>query len=802
MRDIKTMNKYFKTLELHKILEMLAGECSNDESRSLARELVPSSDFTEVKLEVLKTSQALDLCMRYGSPSFISFKNIKNSLSRAKSGASLSLRELLDIGNMLRQIQILSDWHGHCENSETELDYLFSRLMPDSYLKDKIEMSIISDDQISDNASSELASIRRKIAKAGADLRNVLDKMIKSSSVQKCLQDSIVTMRDGRYVLPVKSEHKGSIQGLVHDTSSSGQTIFIEPLAVVETNNNIKILQRMEQEEIERIIAQLSADCAAVSDSISENYDVCAELNLYFAKASLAVKMKAFPAEVSDDGIINLKKARHPLISKEKVVPVDISIGENYQTLIITGPNTGGKTVSLKTAGLLTAMTMCGLLIPAAEGSKVSVFEHILVDIGDSQSIENNLSTFSAHTNKVIEIIRTANEKSLVLLDELGSGTDPVEGSALAVAIIEKLKSLNVKMMVTTHYQELKLYAIETENVENASCEFDIKTLTPTYRLITGSPGKSNAFAISKKLGMPDDVINYAKSLINEENRHIENVIEQLDKARNEFESRNKELKRLNDEAEKTSELLKEERDKLHDSVESELEKARLEASAIVERTKVQSNELLDELEKIKKLKDKADFGQKYYDARSGVKRAFNKMYDEANPVQSDRNADYKLPRPLKKGDRVLITDINKKGTVAGNVDSNGYVFVQTNSMKTKVNVKKLRLVEKQQSDENNNSKPKNGVSIKGVQSKFSRKASMELDIRGKAADEGVYEMEAFIDNAVMANVGVVTIIHGKGTGILRAAVHQRLKQLKSVKSFRPGLFGEGEDGVTIVQLK
>lgn len=796
------MNKYFKTLELHKILEMLAGECSNDESRSLARELVPSSDFTEVKLEVLKTSQALDLCMRYGSPSFISFKNIKNSLSRAKSGASLSLRELLDIGNMLRQIQILSDWHGHCENSETELDYLFSRLMPDSYLKDKIEMSIISDDQISDNASSELASIRRKIAKAGADLRNVLDKMIKSSSVQKCLQDSIVTMRDGRYVLPVKSEHKGSIQGLVHDTSSSGQTIFIEPLAVVETNNNIKILQRMEQEEIERIIAQLSADCAAVSDSISENYDVCAELNLYFAKASLAVKMKAFPAEVSDDGIINLKKARHPLISKEKVVPVDISIGENYQTLIITGPNTGGKTVSLKTAGLLTAMTMCGLLIPAAEGSKVSVFEHILVDIGDSQSIENNLSTFSAHTNKVIEIIRTANEKSLVLLDELGSGTDPVEGSALAVAIIEKLKSLNVKMMVTTHYQELKLYAIETENVENASCEFDIKTLTPTYRLITGSPGKSNAFAISKKLGMPDDVINYAKSLINEENRHIENVIEQLDKARNEFESRNKELKRLNDEAEKTSELLKEERDKLHDSVESELEKARLEASAIVERTKVQSNELLDELEKIKKLKDKADFGQKYYDARSDVKRAFNKMYDEANPVQSDRNADYKLPRPLKKGDRVLITDINKKGTVTGNVDSNGYVFVQTNSMKTKVNVKKLRLVEKQQSDENNNSKPKKGVSIKGVQSKFSRKASMELDIRGKAADEGVYEMEAFIDNAVMANVGVVTIIHGKGTGILRAAVHQRLKQLKSVKSFRPGLFGEGEDGVTIVQLK
>lgn len=794
------MNKYYKTLELHKILEMLAFECSNEESKKMARELVPVSDCGEVQLEVLKTTQALDLCMRFGSPSFMNFKNIKNSVKRAKSGASLSLRELLDIGNMLRQIQMLTDWHSHCENIETELDYLFSRLMPNSYLKDKIENSIISEDEISDNASSELASIRRKIVKASADLRNVLDKMIKSSSVQKCLQDSIITMRDGRYVLPVKSEHKGSVQGLVHDTSSSGQTIFIEPIAVVETNNNIKILERMEQEEIERIIAQLSADCAAYGDAITENYDVCAELNLYFAKASLAIKMKAFPPAVSDDGIILMKKARHPLINADKVVPVDISIGENYQALIITGPNTGGKTVALKTVGLLTAMTMCGLLIPVAEGSKVSVFDHVLVDIGDSQSIENNLSTFSAHTNKVIEIIRTADRNSLILLDELGSGTDPVEGSALAIAIIEKLKSYQSKMMVTTHYQELKLYAIETENVENASCEFDIQTLRPTYKLIIGSPGKSNAFAISKGLGMPDDVINYAKNLINEENQHIEQVIEKLDNARSEFEHKNAELKKLNDEAKETAELLKEERDKLHESVEAEIEKARLEASAIVERTKVHSNELLDELEKIKKEKDKADFGQKYYNAKSGTKRIFNKMYDEANPVQSDRNADYKLPRQLKRGDNVLIVDIDKKGIIAGDVDDNGLVFVQTGIMKTKVNIKKLRLIEAQ--PDKNNKPNKKAVSIKGVQSKSTRKASMELDIRGMASDEGVYDMEAFIDNAVMANVGVVTIIHGKGTGILRSAVHQRLKQLKSVKSFRLGLYGEGEDGVTIVELK
>lgn len=797
------MNKYFKTLELHKILNMLAAECSNEESRMLARNLEPSSDYSTVKLEVDKASQALDLCMRFGSPSFISFKDIKNSVTRAKSGASLSLRELLDIGDMLRQIQMLHDWHGRCENIQTELDYLFSGLMPNSYLKDRIETSIISDDEVSDNASAELASIRRKIAKAGADLRNTLDKMIKSSSVQKCLQESIITMRDGRYVLPVKAEHKGAVQGLVHDTSSSGQTLFIEPASVVETNNNIKILERMEQDEIERIIAQLSADCAAYGDILIANYKICAEINLYFAKASLAIKMKAFPPTVSDDGIVILKKARHPLINPSKVVPVDISLGENYQSLIITGPNTGGKTVSLKTMGLLTAMTMCGLLIPAAEGSKVSVFDHILVDIGDSQSIENDLSTFSAHTNKVIEILHLADSKSLILLDELGSGTDPVEGAALAIAIIEKLKSYRAKLMVTTHYQELKLYAIETDNVENASCEFDIKSLRPTYKLIIGSPGKSNAFAISKGLGMPDDVINHAKSLINEENSRIEAVIEKLDNARSEFEHQNNELKRLNAEVKENSEKLKAERDSLHDSIEAEMEKARLEASAIVERTKVQSNELLDELEKIKKDKDKASFGQKYYDARSGVKRAFNKMYDEANPVQSDKNADYVLPRALKRGDNVFIVDLNKKGIIAGEVDSSGLVYVQTGVMKTKVNIRKLRLLdEKSVQQSNNNNQRKKGVSIKGVQSKSSRKASMELDIRGKAADEGVYEMEAFIDNAVLANMGTVTIIHGKGTGILRAAVHQRLKQLKSVKSFRLGLFGEGEDGVTIVQLK
>ena len=507
--------------------------------------------------------------------------------------------------------------------------------------------------------------------------------------------------------------------------------------------------------------------------------------------------MKASVPEVTCDGKLHLNKARHPLLEKKKAVPIDISLGEDYQALIITGPNTGGKTVALKTAGLLSAMVMCGLLIPVSDGSSVSVYENILADIGDNQSIEQSLSTFSSHTNKVIEIINVADERSLILLDELGSGTDPVEGAALAISVIERLKCQGAKMMVSTHYQELKLYAIEQNDVENASCEFDLDTLRPTYRLITGSPGKSNAFSISASLGMPEDVIEQAKSLVSEENTRFEKVVEQLEQSRVELERQNEELRIIKQEAEETRQKLKEELDALEQSKEKQLEQTRLQAMSIIESVKAESNSLLDELEAIKKEKDKKDFSEKYANAKIRSKQRFNKMYDSANPVMDKRDDGYQLPRKLKKGDNVLVRDIDKKGTVCSEPDDSGNVYVQMGIMKTKVSVMQLKLIEEQKVTYK--SKP---VSTRNIKSKMERRGTMELDIRGKSADEGVYEMEAFIDNAVLSGLNMVTIIHGKGTGILRTAIHQRLKSMKSVKSFRLGLYGEGENGVTIVELK
>ncbi|MBE6861822.1 MAG: endonuclease MutS2, partial [Ruminococcus sp.] len=598
------MNKYLKTLELDKILEMLAGLASNAETKRMALAIRPDSDLERVRYETLKTSQALNLSVQFGTPPFTDFKDISGQAARAKSGAVISLRDLMDIAAMLRQIKGLSDWYGHCENIETELSYLFSRLSPNDWLLEKLERSIISEEEIADAASPELAAIRRKINRAGMQLRETLDKMMKNQSVQKCLQEANVTIRDGRFVLPVKAEHRGQISGLVHDTSASGQTIFIEPMAIVEANNDIRILEGREQEEIERIIRELCDECGQYADTLCENYKVCAELNLYFAKANLAAKLNCCLPEITDDGIIRLNKARHPLIDKNKAVPINLSLGDDYKALIITGPNTGGKTVALKTAGLLSAMTMCGLLIPVSDGSSISVFENILVDIGDSQSIEQNLSTFSSHTNKVIEILNTADEHSLILLDELGSGTDPVEGAALAVSIIKKLIASGAKLMVTTHYQELKVFAIDSPDVENASCEFDIETFRPTYKLIVGSPGKSNAFAISESLGMPSDVISEAKSMVSEANTRLEDVIGKLEASRMELERQKEEILRLKAEAKADAEAVKKQRDEIENAKADELEKARIRAMSIIEATKAESNELIDELEKLRKEKD------------------------------------------------------------------------------------------------------------------------------------------------------------------------------------------------------
>jgi DNA mismatch repair protein MutS2 len=741
--------------------------------------------------------------VQFGTPPFINFKDITSAAARAKSGAVISLRDLMEITAMLRQIKGLSDWYSHCENVETELSYLFSRLMPNDYLLEKLERSIISEDEIADAASAELAAIRRKINRAGMQLRETLDKMVKNQAVQKCLQESNVTIRDGRFVLPVKVECRGQVSGLVHDTSATGQTIFVEPMAIVEANNDIRILEGKEQEEIERIIRELCSECGQYADILCENYKVCAELNLYFAKANLAAKLNCSLPVITDDGRINLKKARHPLIDKNKVVPINLSLGEEYQSLIITGPNTGGKTVALKTAGLLSAMTMCGLLIPVADGSSISVFEHILVDIGDSQSIEQNLSTFSAHTNKVIEILKTSDEKSLVLLDELGSGTDPVEGAALAVSVIKRLMSNGAKLMVTTHYQELKVFAIDSPNVENASCEFDIETLRPTYRLIVGSPGKSNAFAISESLGMPHDIIADAKNMVSDANSRLEDVIGKLEASRMELEHQKDEISRLKAEIEENAAAVRKERQEIEAAKADELEKARLRAMSIIEATKAESNELIDELEKLRKEKDKKDFSSNVSGMKSKSKQSFNRMYDAANPIQQrGADDDYVLPRKLKRGDKVFVPELNRNGIIAGEPDGSEFVYVHMGVMKTKMNISKLRLIEKEAPAVKKSSGRQPARKTGKVGVKAERRGKMELDIRGCTCDDGIYQLDAFIDQAVMSNISTVTIIHGKGTGLLRKAVHQRLKSHPSIKNFRLGVYGEGEDGVTVAELK
>ena len=796
------MNKYLKTLELDKILEMLADIASNEETKRMALAIRPDTDLAAVRMENLKTSQALELSIQFGTPPFSNFKDVSTAAARAKSGAVISLRDLMDIAAMLRQIKSLADWYRSCENVETELDYLFSRLAPNDWLLEKLDRSIISENEISDAASAELAAIRRKINRAGMQLRETLDKMVKNKTTQQYLQESNVTIRDGRFVLPVKSEYRGQVSGLVHDTSATGQTIFIEPMAIVEANNDIRILQGKEQEEIERIIAELCRDCGDYADILCENYKVCTELNLYFAKSELAAKLRCTMPEITDDGILSLKKARHPLIDRNKAVPIDLELGRDYQSLVITGPNTGGKTVALKTAGLLSAMTMCGLLIPVSDGSSISIYEHILVDIGDSQSIEQNLSTFSSHTNKVIEIIDTADSSSLVLLDELGSGTDPVEGAALAVAIIRRLMKSGAKLMVTTHYQELKVFALDSPNVENASCEFDIETLRPTYRLIVGSPGRSNAFAISESLGMPSDIISEAKASVSEANTRLEEVISKLEASRIELERQKYEITRLKAETAQHEEVIRREKEELERTKAEELEKARLRAMTIIEQTKAESNELIDELEKLRKEKDKKDFSANVSSMKSKSKQSFNKMYDTANPVQGqDPNEGYVLPRKLRRGDTVYVVDLQRKGIICGDPDGSDFVFVQMGVMKTKMNISRLRLEEPQKVTYGNKSVKRNNKMNK-VGVKAERRGKMELDIRGCACDDGVYQLDSFIDQAVMSNISMITIIHGKGTGLLRKAVHQRLKNHPSVKSFRLGVFGEGEDGVTIAELK
>ena len=525
-------NINYKSLELHKILEMLSGKCTVPKSKELALAIRPQTDIFEVKKDVNKTARALELTIRFGTPGFYKVNDISAIAKRAEQGGILSIKELMEVRRVLMQTDVLVKWFDQLEDKDNEISYLFESLFPENSLLRRLNDAIIDENSLSDDASPELRSIRRKISRSQISIRESLDKMIKSSEGKKYMQESIVTIRDGRFVIPVKREFKGNVSGLVHDISSTGSTLFIEPMSVVEANNDIRILHGQEQDEIHRILTDFSAECGQLKEQLISSYNAICELDVCFSKANLAADMKAMQPEISDDGIIILNKARHPLIDEKKVVPVNFSIGEDYNTLVITGPNTGGKTVVLKTVGLLTLMTMCGLLIPASDGSRISVYKKVLVDIGDQQSIENDLSTFSSHISTIKHILDEADSDSLVLLDELGSGTDPVEGAALAVSIIDRIKLFGATLVTTTHYQEIKMYAIDTDGVQNASCQFDVETLKPTYNLVIGFPGKSNAFEISRSLGIDDDIIKHASSLISSENKKFENILDDLEKTR------------------------------------------------------------------------------------------------------------------------------------------------------------------------------------------------------------------------------------------------------------------------------
>lgn len=794
------MNKYYKKLELDKILELLAEQTSSDSCRDKALKLSPSFDEAEIRRELQKTNDAFTLSAKFGTPRFRRIKDISFSLRRCKSGSALSFRELLDVADILCETNMLCDWFGQCESMENSLSEYFRELYPIKDLEQRISESIISEEEMSDAASPELASIRKRIVRQGMNIREQLDKLIKSRSTQKFLQEAIVTMRDGRYVVPVRSEYKNEVSGLVHDTSATGQTFFIEPMSVVEANNEIRVLKSREQAEIERITQELSARVGENADSIANNFRVAQILELYFAKANLGAKMRGVAANIVSEPRISLHQARHPLIDQNSVVPITVELGGAYSSLMITGPNTGGKTVAIKTIGLLTLMTMCGLMIPAGDGSEVGIFGGIYVDIGDEQSIEQSLSTFSSHMVNVVKILSLADDRSLVLIDELGSGTDPVEGAALAVSILSTLREQGAKVAATTHYQEVKMYALQTEGVENASCEFDVNTLKPTYRLIVGVPGKSNAFAISQRLGMPDYVIDRAKELVSTENKRFEQVVDALEKSRQELEALKESAAISERNAKMTESELKQKLSDLEQQKEKELESARQRAMSIVEETRFRSNQLLNELEELKKVKDKEALRQGLSAAKGKTNSALNRMQDDANPVVQRHIDSYVLPRPLKAGDTVMLADTRKEGVLMTVPNMSGTCYVQVGMMKIKTNQKNLRLVENKKKQQPQ--KPVGGSVKKQVTSNMNRRGGMELDIRGMMSDEGVLEVERFIDGAQLSGISTVVIIHGKGTGALRAAVQQSLKTNPAVKSYRQGAYGEGEAGVTVVELK
>lgn len=795
------MERDLHALELDKILDMLAGETCCADAAHIARSLRPQTELPLVQRLVEETDDACRLMAGFGTPSFGQLSNVTNPLRRAEAGAALMPGELLRVAETLRVIRSLREWRAHCEGVSTCLDDRFSALAANKYLEERIAGVVISEEEIADTASPALADIRRKMRAASARVREQLDRMVRSATYQKALQEPIVTIRGGRFVVPVKAEHRGEVAGLVHDTSASGATVFVEPMGAVEANNELKVLRSREQAEIERILQELSAEVGSFATAIIADYELVLELNVIFAKGQLAYKMKAIRPRLTADGHTVLHKARHPLIDPKKIVPVDVELGGGFDTLVITGPNTGGKTVTLKTLGLLTVMTMCGLLPPVSDGSQIAVCDRVLVDIGDEQSIEQSLSTFSSHMVNVIRILKQADARSLVLLDELGAGTDPVEGAALAIAILERLRQQGARIGATTHYAELKAYAIHTPGVENASCEFDVASLRPTYRLLIGVPGRSNAFAITRRLGMDEALVEHAKSLISGDDRRLEDVVSSLDARRQELEQK---LQAAEDDrlrAQRAAAAAEEKLGELEQRREKELENARQQARGIVEKARQQAQQLMDELDDLRRQKESADFAQKTQQAKSQLRSRLRRLDDAVDPVAQRDMGEYVLPRALQKGDRVLLQDMGLQATVTALPDDKGLVEVQAGAIRTRTPLQNLRLYESKRAEKKGRPAPAPRTGG-GLTSRMERSAATDLDLRGMTVEEALLEVDRFLDNAVLCGLERVTLIHGKGTGALRAAVQQHLRGHKQVKGFRLGTYGEGETGVTVVELK
>ena len=793
--------KTLKTLEFDKIREMLASHALTEGAKEAALALSPTSDVDEVLARLRKTTDAKRLMNIKGMPPFGDVKNMEDICDRAEKGAILTPRELLDAANVLRTSRSLLEYIKVNKLFDTVLDEIFERMIPNKKTEDAVLRAIISEELIADDASPELADIRRKMRVANNKIKDILQRYVGNSSYSKYLQENIVTTRNGRYVVPVKAECKGEVKGLVHDTSSSGATLFIEPIAVVDANNELRVLESREEKEIEKILATLSAMVAEVADAIWLNFKNITELALIFAMGELSFRMNAAPAAIADDEHreIVLHGSRHPLINKDKVVPTNIEIGDGYDTMIITGPNTGGKTVTLKTLGLFALMTQSGLHIPTKDDSRICIFDNILVDIGDEQSIEQSLSTFSSHMVNIVSIMEQVGPRSLVLFDELGVGTDPVEGAALAVSVIESVREKGAMCAATTHYAELKIYALDTPGVRNASCEFDVETLKPTYKLVIGTPGRSNAFAISSKLGLSPEIVRRAEALVSSDNRRFEDVIEKLDQNRIQMEKERAEAEEMRNEYERFKrEAEKEIRAKLA-RADKELADASAKAAALVESAKLSSDFVLAELDKVRRQRESQNLGAELERTRREIRQHLRENESKFNPVDEKTNEDYVLPRPLRKGDNVFIVNIGKNGVLVDAPDKSGNVNVRAGIISMKTKVANLRLVE----DETTViGKDKEARRASDYTIKVSRDFKSEIDLRGMMGDEAWLLVDKYLDEAMVAGIRSVRLIHGKGTGALKNALWKFLRSDRRIASFRIGQYGEGDGGVTIVELK